>query len=97
MQDASTINGNDVLEINSAFIFRWEASQNAYVIMYPEGIVKLNQTAGEILNLCNGDNDVNAIIETLAGMFSADKELIQEKTYEFLETSYAKGWIRFTS
>ncbi len=36
-------------EIRPPFLFRWEESQQAHVLLYPEGIVKLNATGGEIL------------------------------------------------
>ena len=31
------------------FRMQWEEAQGAYVLLYPEGMVKLNQSAGEIL------------------------------------------------
>ena len=33
-------------EIRPPFLFRWEDSQHAHVLLYPEGIVKLNATGG---------------------------------------------------
>ena len=38
---------------------------NCYVLLYPEGMVQLNQSAGEILNLCDGkksSDDINKIL-----------------------------------
>ncbi|PKM00078.1 MAG: pyrroloquinoline quinone biosynthesis peptide chaperone PqqD [Gammaproteobacteria bacterium HGW-Gammaproteobacteria-9] len=40
-------------EIRPPFLFRWEDSQQAHVLLYPEGIVKLNVTGGEILRRCD--------------------------------------------
>ena len=34
--------------------FQWEEAQAAYVLLYPEGMVKLGQSAGEILKRVNG-------------------------------------------
>ena len=33
------------------FRLQWEEAQGAWVLLYPEGMVKLNQSAGEILRL----------------------------------------------
>ena len=32
------------------FRFQWEPAQNAYVLLYPEGMVRLNGSAGAILS-----------------------------------------------
>jgi pyrroloquinoline quinone biosynthesis protein D len=78
-------------------MFRWEPSQDAFVIMYPEGIVKLNQTAGEILSYCDGKNTISDIVMHLAKKFNANEDFILEKVNDFLEVSHDKGWIRITS
>jgi pyrroloquinoline quinone biosynthesis protein D len=49
---------------------QWEPAQNAHVLLYPEGMVKLNGSAGEILKLCNGERTVTQIIEDLEKAFS---------------------------
>ena len=35
---------------------RWEPAQEAHVLLYPEGMVKLNGSAGAILSRCHGKN-----------------------------------------
>ena len=77
-------------------MFRWEPSQEAYVIMYPEGIVKLNQTAGEILNYCDGQHCIADIVAGLTKKFDASESFILEQVNDFLEVSHDKGWIRIT-
>ncbi|HQE41111.1 MAG TPA: pyrroloquinoline quinone biosynthesis peptide chaperone PqqD, partial [Zoogloea sp.] len=39
--------------IHRLFRFQWEPAQQAHVLLYPEGMVKLNQSAGEILKRCD--------------------------------------------
>ena len=34
--------------LNPMYLFRWEPTQDSHVLLYPEGIVKLNQTAGAL-------------------------------------------------
>ena len=35
--------------VGRGFRLQWEPAQNAYVLLYPEGMIKLNGSAGEIL------------------------------------------------
>ena len=53
------------------FRLQWEPAQNAHVLLYPEGMVKLNGSAGEILKRCDGGRTVAAIVEELEGAFNA--------------------------
>jgi pyrroloquinoline quinone biosynthesis protein D len=59
----------DVPNISRTFRLQWEEAQQAYVLLYPEGMVKLNQSAGEILKCCNGVNTVDEIVSTLEAKF----------------------------
>ena len=43
------------------YVFRWEASQDAHILLYPEGLIKLNPSAGEILKRCDGQRSVDEI------------------------------------
>ena len=40
--------------INPHFRLQWESAQQSHVLLYPEGMVKLNRSAGEILSRCSG-------------------------------------------
>ncbi|EOK5619387.1 pyrroloquinoline quinone biosynthesis peptide chaperone PqqD, partial [Escherichia coli] len=37
---------------------QWEAAQESHVVLYPEGMAKLNETAAAILELVTGKQDV---------------------------------------
>ena len=41
----------DIYKIAAHHRFQWEKAQDCYVILFPEGMVKLNGSAGEVLNL----------------------------------------------
>lgn len=97
MHNKSSISATCFFDINPSFMFRWEPSQEAFVIMYPEGIVKLNQTAGEILSYCDGTHSVTDIAAHLAKKFNASESFILAQVNDFLEVSHGKGWIRITS
>lgn len=82
-------------EIRPPFLFRWEDSQQAHVLLYPEGIVKLNVTGGEILKRCDGRTSVTELIEQLGREYHASGiDAIGKGVLNFLEVSHGKGWIR---
>ena len=92
---ASPINPEDRFEIRPPFMFRWEDSQDAHVLLYPEGIVKLNKSGGDTLSLCDGKTSVAELIETLINTYDASAEdVIRNGVMHFLEVSRGKGWIR---
>jgi pyrroloquinoline quinone biosynthesis protein D len=73
------------------FRMQWEEAQGAYVLLYPEGMVKLNQSAGEILKRCDGDRDVQAIIDDIEQTFNATG--LEKDVTGFLEIATERGWI----
>ena len=54
-----------VFELARRFRFQWEPAQGAYVLLYPEGMVKLGQSAGEILKRVDGTSAVSEIVADL--------------------------------
>lgn len=84
-----------VPSIAPTFRLQWEQAQGAFVLLYPEGMVKLNRSAGEILKRCDGKTTVLGIVEDLERAFPETK--LQEDVARFVETAYAEGWIRYTS
>jgi pyrroloquinoline quinone biosynthesis protein D len=79
--------------IASTHRFQWEEVQDCHVILYPEGMVKLGDSSAEILKLCDGENNVNAIINTLQQQYP-DAELDSD-VKKFLEDAHENGWIQY--
>lgn len=75
------------------YLLRWEEAQQAHVLLYPEGIVKLNETAAAILELCSGERSVDDIVAALSEQY--DGADVAPGIAQFLEVAHAKGWIRF--
>jgi pyrroloquinoline quinone biosynthesis protein D len=50
---------------------QWEPAQDAHVLLYPEGMVKLNSSAGEIMSRCDGERTLAEIIADLEKTFGA--------------------------
>ena len=80
--------------LNPMYLFRWEPTQDAHVLLYPEGIVKLNQTAGDIIACCDGCRTVADMVSALQQRYPDDDERVAAGVYKFLEVFRAKGWIR---
>jgi pyrroloquinoline quinone biosynthesis protein D len=48
---------------------QWEAAQEAHVLLYPEGMVKLKGSAGAIMSRCDGVRTVADIVADLERSF----------------------------
>lgn len=73
------------------FRLQYEQAQGAYVLLYPEGMVKLNQPASEILKRCDGERDVNAIVADIEQAFNAQG--LEKDVTGFLEIATERGWV----
>ena len=73
------------------FRMQYEEAQGAYVLLYPEGMVKLNQPASEILKRCDGERDVTAIIADIEQAFNAQG--LEKDVTGFLEIATERGWV----
>jgi pyrroloquinoline quinone biosynthesis protein D len=87
-----TINTKNIYKIAAHHRFQWEKAQDCYVILFPEGMVKLNGSAGEVLNLVNGEADVESITEILSKKFS-DAPNIAKDIEGMIELALEKTWI----
>ncbi len=77
--------------ITSMFRLQWEQAQDCHVLLYPEGMVKLSTSAGEILKRVDGQNSVTVIIDDLKSVFpEAD---LDDDVLKFLEQARDNGWI----
>jgi pyrroloquinoline quinone biosynthesis protein D len=86
------LSDNAVLEIARHYRFQWEPAQQSHVLLYPEGMIKLPGSSGEIIKRVNGSATVSEIIADLERAFpGAD---LRGDVIEFLEHAYGKGWIR---
>jgi pyrroloquinoline quinone biosynthesis protein D len=81
-------------QLNSMFRFQWEEAQNCHVLLYPEGMIKLNDSAGAILGEVNGEQDCAAIIQALETRFPDAGELGPD-VLEFLAIAHEQNWIGY--
>lgn len=92
MSEPDTLQPDHIISIARGVRLQWEEAQDSFVLLYPEGMVELSETAGTILSHCDGTASLAQIIDTLQQAFpEAD---LAEDVREFLEDMYAKGWVR---
>lgn len=89
------MNDTRVYALRPGWRLQWEQAQGRHVLLYPEGMVQLNASAGAILELLDGERDVAAIIHVLRERFPA-AEGLEGDIREFLGEALAQGWIRET-
>ncbi len=85
----------DVVELNPNSHFRWEEPQQAHVLLYPEGIVKLNVTAASILARCADGRSIADVAAGLSQQYGGTS--LGSDVLKFLEVAHAKGWVRVKS
>jgi pyrroloquinoline quinone biosynthesis protein D len=78
-------------KLSRLFRMQWEDAQSSYVLLYPEGMVKLNQSAAEILKRCDGERDVGAIVDDLQQAFGATD--LEDDVKDFLREANERGWL----
>jgi len=81
------------LRIRAGFRLQWEPVQDCQVLLYPEGMVKLNQSAGEILKRCNGEYTVAELITDLEQTFQASG--LEQEVLAFLHMAQQQKWVNY--
>lgn len=87
-----SIESTQVPAFRRGYRFQFEPAQDAHVLLYPEGMIKLNGSAAEILKHVDGQRDVAAIIGLLEAQFPGVATL-RDDVIEFLGIARDKHWI----
>jgi pyrroloquinoline quinone biosynthesis protein D len=86
-----TLNTDLPIQFSRTHRLQWEEAQQKIVILYPEGMVELNQTSAEILKLCDGTRNLAQIVNELEQKFSTSG--LTNDINAFLEIALQNGWI----
>jgi pyrroloquinoline quinone biosynthesis protein D len=92
MPEAPPLADATVLELVHQFRLQFEPAQNAHVLLFPEGMIKLSGSAGEIMRRVDGAASVAAIVADLQQAFPGAE--LRADVVEFLHEAQRKGWIR---
>ena len=79
--------------LGRGFRLQWEPAQKAHVLLYPEGMVKLNGSAGEIMKRCDGARTVAEIVTDLETTFATTG--LEKDVHAFMNMAVEKRWLEF--
>ena len=77
--------------VGAGFRLQWEQVQNCHVLLYPEGMVKLNGSAGEIMKRCDGERNVAGIVADLEAAFATQG--LERDVLGFVEIAAKQRWL----
>lgn len=88
------VDDSTIYRLRPGWRLQWEEAQGRHVLLYPEGMVQLNDSAGAILAQLDGERDVAALINELAQHYpEAPAEELAQDVREFLADATQQGWI----
>lgn len=70
---------------------QWEPAQAAHVLLYPEGMVQLNESAGAIMSRCDGERTVADIVADLERTYSMTG--LADDVNAFVELAVERRWL----
>ncbi len=77
--------------LNRRYRMQYEEVQKCYVLLYPEGMIRLNGSAGEILKCCDGATPVAAIVSKLEEKFGMPS--LKNDVEQLLAHAFEQDWI----
>ncbi|OKB68387.1 pyrroloquinoline quinone biosynthesis protein PqqD [Serratia marcescens] len=89
-----TLNPEHTPVFRRGYRLQWEQVQNSHVILYPEGMAKLNDSAAAILQLVDGQTTLHGIIAQLNARFPGAEGLADD-VLEFFQRAYEQKWVTF--
>ena len=89
---STALNESSVPALNSLFRLQYEEAQESWVLLYPEGMVRLNQSAAQIMQRCNGENTIGAIVKELEQVFNTSV-LVSDVT-GFVNVAVEQNWLK---
>jgi len=83
-----------VPRVGAGFRLQFEPAQDCHVLLYPEGMVKLNQPAGEIMKRCDGARTIAAVVADLETAFSTTG--LEADVLAFVAMAGQQRWLAWT-
>ncbi len=77
--------------VGTGFRLQWEQVQDCHVLLYPEGMVKLNGSAGEIMKRCDGVRTVAAIAADIEQTYA--QQGLEADVTAFVELAGKQRWL----
>ena len=77
--------------VGRGFRLQWEPAQEAHVLLYPEGMVKLNSSAGAIMSRCDGVRTVAEIVADIERTYGVTG--LSPDVTAFVAMAQANNWL----
>lgn len=79
--------------VGKGFRLQWEPVQDCHVLLYPEGMVKLNGSAGEIMKRCDGVSSIAMIAANIEQTFALQG--LEPDVVAFVELAGKQQWLKW--
>jgi len=89
-----TLAGDAVLRFAPHVRFRFDEVRQAWVVLAPERLLLPDEQAVEILQLIDGNRDVDNVVKELAGRYDAPREVIAGDVVAMLKDLVDKKVLR---
>jgi len=87
-----SISSTDILALAPYYRFQWEEAQQCYVLLFPEGMVKLNGGAGEVIKRVDGKKTVADVVQELKDAFP-DVPDLEGDVLAMIKLALEKAWL----
>ena len=88
---SAAVNEAAVPMVARGFRLQWEPAQEAHVLLYPEGMVKLNNSAAAIMTRCDGVRTVADIVADIERTY--DVTGLAGDVGAFVAMARDNGWL----
>ena len=79
--------------VGRGFRLQWEPAQGAHVLLYPEGMVKLNPSAAAIMTRCDGERTLAQIVADIEREYGVTG--LVADVASFVAMARAKSWLEW--
>jgi pyrroloquinoline quinone biosynthesis protein D len=73
---------------------RHDAGRDRWILLAPERVLTPDQTAVDVLKLCDGKRTVDEIVAVLAKEYSAPSDVIRADVLDLLQGLADKGYVK---
>ena len=87
------LNDTKKLKLSAQYRFQWEEAQKCYVLLYPEGLIKLGQSSAEILKQFLEPQSFKDALSNLHAKFPDAK--IENDVTTFVSPAIEKNWLEY--
>jgi pyrroloquinoline quinone biosynthesis protein D len=92
-EGATAIGEGSVPRLRRGVRLRFDSTREVWVLLAPERVLMPDDIAVEILQRCDGEASVGAIVDELSRAFEAERALILRDVAALLQDLVAKGMV----